>query len=167
MSRAFVKELDDSSELELPEPSPDPHPNYITPLGYQALRERLQTLSAARASLLPRAEELGTKSEMIAIERELRRLQRRLERATVVDPPANVGDEIRFGATITMTDERGGKYEFTVVGEDEVCAKRGAISWLSPVAQAVLGKGVGDLIEWERPSGTLELEIISVCYTTA
>jgi transcription elongation GreA/GreB family factor len=165
MSRAFVKELDaDAPVVELPERPPDPHPNYMTPSGFRASQGRLQALSADRAALLAQGEDLSTTSQVKTIERELRHLRQRLERAVVVNPAEHVGSEVRFGATVTLADEEGGTHAFTIVGEDEVCAARGAISWLSPLARALLGRRTGDRVEWERPVGTLELEITAVCY---
>ncbi len=163
MSRAFTKEPDGDVE-ELPERPPDPRPNYITPRGQRTLQARLRGLTADRAALIARAEDLSARSELRAIERELRHLRQRLEHAVVVQPLDRAPREVRFGATVTVVDGEGKTSELTVVGEDEACAATGAISWLSPLAQVLLGKAPGERVEWLRPAGSVDLEITSVSY---
>jgi transcription elongation GreA/GreB family factor len=82
-----------------------------------------------------------------------------------VDPAAQDGAEIRFGATVNVEDEEGARHVFTIVGEDEADPERGLISWVSPLGRALLNRRVGDAVRWQRPVGDLELEILSFGYS--
>ncbi|MCH8262433.1 MAG: GreA/GreB family elongation factor, partial [Proteobacteria bacterium] len=73
-------------------------------------------------------------------------------------------EEIRFGATVKLVDENDQQYIFTIVGEDEAEPDEGFISWISPLARALVGKKIDDVVIWERPAGNLELEILEFIY---
>jgi transcription elongation GreA/GreB family factor len=163
MSRAFVKELEGIEE-ELPARPQSPHPNYITPQGFRRLQVRLQELLKRREQLQAQDEDLTAKSQLKQVERDLRYLQANLERALIVDPAQQSHADIRFGARVRLIDENDKTHEFTIVGEEESCAPKGYISWLSPIAQALLGKQSGDTVIWERPMGNAELAILSFGY---
>ena len=165
MSRAFVKENDDpragDDQPELPRPS---HPNLITPRGLEALNEREEQLLEERAELLTRDGDLEALSHLGQVERDLRYLEGRIAAAQVVDPTRQPTDEVAFGAHVTMEDGEGTKHIYSIVGEDEADPAAGAVSWVSPLARALAGARVGDLVTWRRPSGDLELEVMEISY---
>jgi len=165
MSRAFVKEPEgdqaDTAPLERPQSA---HPNYITLRGFERLKARAESLRR-RARELESAGDLSAKNELAAVRAELRWLDQRVHAAIPVDPAAQAGDGIRFGATVEVEDDRGGRHAFTIVGEDEADPDHGLISWVSPLARALLNRKVGDTVRWQRPVGDLELEIVSFSYS--
>lgn len=164
MSRAFVREPDgDQAEEALPERPQSDHPNYITPRGLAALEARAEKLRR-RMRELERADALSAKSELAAVRAELRWLEQRVQLAIPVDPAAQQGASIRFGASVQLEDTDGGRHLFSIVGEDEADATRGRISWVSPLGRALLNRAVGDVVRWQRPVGDLELEILSFDY---
>jgi transcription elongation factor GreB len=169
MSRAFVKEPDGA----VPEPVPDrplsDHPNYVTPSGLGALRDKLGELEARRAQLVSEGEsEDGSPSEELAyLDRDLRYYAARLESAIVVDPASQPRHEVAFGAAVVAHDQRGAKHRFVVVGEDEADVACGKVSWVSPVAQALLGARLGSEVDWPRPAGDLRLTVESIDYPGA
>jgi len=165
MSRAFVKELDgEQAEEDLPQRAPSPYPNYVTPRGVRLLHQRLQALHEEHQALNSPEADLAAKTRLKQVERDIRTLEANLERAIVVDPKSQSRDDIRFGAVVTVLDENNHSHEFAIVGEDEACAPKGLISWVSPLAKALLGKQVGETVIWERPVGNLELEVVSFSY---
>lgn len=162
MSRAFVKE-DGPDNEPLPDLPISPHPNFVTPSGLRALRARLGEAQARLAALRARAERLDKLPEAAA-ERDIRYLEARLKSAILVDPAGQPPGEVAFGATVTALDEDGAERVFRIVGEDEADGARGWISPQSPLARALIGAAAGDLVEWRRPGGTLELEILRLTY---
>ena len=165
MSRAFVKEPDgDQVDDAIPERPQSEHPNYITLAGLELLQQRLQALYQEKESLQGDKEDLAVRNRIQWIERDLRYYQQRLDRAIPVDISGQAGDEIRFGATVTLLDTEGRQLEFTIVGEDEAEVDAGRISWVSPLARALLGRRVGDTVIWPRPAGDVELEIADFRY---
>jgi transcription elongation GreA/GreB family factor len=165
MSRAFVKEQDDKPAIdELPERPQSPHPNYMTARGRALLQERCQELLKQRALLAADSDDALAAQQLRQVERDLRYFQARLERAIVVDPLTQPADEVHFGAGVSLRDENGKKHEFAIVGEDEADAARNRISWVSPLAHAMIGSRVGDTVVWKRPVGDLDLEIIAIRY---
>ena len=165
MSRAFVKEPDgEEAEEHLPLRSPSPYPNYLTTRGFSLLKSRLQALVEERGRLdFPEAD-LTARTHLKQVERDIRTLEESLQRAIVVDPRQQSRDDVRFGAVVKVMGEDQQSHEFTIVGEEEACAPKGLISWISPLAKALLGKRVGDTVVWDRPAGSLELEIVSFHY---
>lgn len=165
MSRAFVKEPEgDQAEEELPERPQSSNPNYITPAGLTRLHERIEALRGREQVLAASADALSAKNELSSLRAELRYLEKRVQAAIPVDPAAQAGDEIRFGATVEVEDETGQRHVFTVVGEDEADPDAGRVSWVSPLGRALLNRRVGDVVQWQRPAGDLELEILSFSY---
>ena len=162
MSRAFVKE-DGPDNEPLPDLPISPHPNYVTPRGLQALRDRLATTLAELTRLKARADRLDLLPEKAA-ERDIRYLEARLRSAILVDPAVQSRDEAAFGARITVADEDGVETVYEITGEDEADATLGRIAPHSPLARALLGATVGDVVEWKRPAGTVELEVIAIDY---
>ena len=160
MSRAFVKE--DRPDTEpLPDLPISPHPNYVTPRGLAALRDRLEAVRVELARLKARPDRLDTLPERAA-ERDIRYLEARIASAIPVDPRAQPRDEVAFGARVTVADEDGAETVYEIVGEDEADATLGRIAPQSPLARALMGAGVGDTVEWKRPAGMVVLEVVAV-----
>jgi transcription elongation factor GreB len=162
MSRAFVREPEgDQADLDVPERPQSSHPNYITPAGLERLQEQIAGLRQRILELDAQKEDLSARSELGLLQAELRYLEKREQAAIPVDPAAQSGDQIRFGATVEMEDEKGHRHVFTIVGEDEADVEKGLISWVSPLGRALLDRRAGDVVRWQRPVGDLELEILS------
>jgi transcription elongation factor GreB len=164
MSRAFVKEDDAGATGEILDLPQSEHPNYITPRGLAELRQRLAAAQEKRQALLGTRGGVDRELPLAHAEREIRYLETRIERAILIDPARQKPNEVAFGATVRVADPQGEEREFTIVGEDEVDAEHGRVSWVSPLARALLGSRVGDLILWRRPAGDAELEILAIRY---
>ncbi len=165
MSRAFVKE-DDGAEVsdELPERPQSPYPNHVTPRGLELLEAQLKRLQEQRQKLQEDPEDLMNKETLKLVERDIRYVQERIERAVVIDPAAQPPDQVAFGARVETEDEEGERRAFTLVGEDEADPAAGLISWVSPLGRALTGARVGDVVTWKRPVGDLHLEVLSISY---
>ncbi|MGA0888116.1 MAG: GreA/GreB family elongation factor [bacterium] len=165
MSRAFVKEPDgDEVADDLPERKISPHPNYVTPRGQQLLQEQLQHAEAERQRLQGK-EEMSAKQALARVERDLRYLRQRVPQAILVIPPDNPSEQVCFGMWVEVLEGQIIR-KFQIVGEDEALNKQQLISWVSPLAKAVLGAQVGDLVQWQKPGGSVELEILSLSYVS-
>ena len=141
MSRAFVKESDDAGE-PLPELAISPHPNFVTPDGLKLLEARIAALEVE----LKAARAADDKPLLARVNRDLRYWTQRRSTARVV-PPTVDPDAARFGVTVTLryADDRS-EACFKIVGEDEADPARGLVSFVSPLAKALLGKVVGDAV---------------------
>jgi transcription elongation factor GreB len=165
MSRAFVKELDgEDVGDDAPEKAQSRHPNLITPAGLEKLKARIAALTAERDATAAKPEDPIVQTHLKGVERDLRYLQGRLERTQLVDPAEQPKDEVGFGATVEVVDDNEQKHVFTIVGEDEADATTGMVSWVSPLARALLKAKVGDVVTWQRPAGDLGLEIKAIRY---
>ncbi len=165
MSRAFVKEPEgEAAGDDQPELPISPHPNYVTPDGLAALEARLAALRGERKEVTAGADRLINQATLRSVEREIRYLERRLGSAIRVDPAAQPHDRVAFGATVEVAEESGDVRLYRIVGEDQADAERGWVSYVSPLARALLEAEVGDLVVWQKPTGDLELEIVSVRY---
>ena len=165
MSRAFVKEPDgDQAETDLPVRPQSKHPNYITMKGLEKQKAYLNDL-ISECSILKTSNTLADKNKIKSLNADITYLKQRVKSAIPVKVEAQEGKDIRFGATITLVDENNTKYKFTIVGQDEVDTENGLISWVSPLATALIGKQLGDVIVWTRPVGALELEIEEFKYS--
>lgn len=156
-------------------------PNYVTPYGYERMRRELEWLDhherprvtaevSYAASLGDRsenAEYIYGKKRLREIDSRRRFLVKRLEKARLVDPATLSGDQVRFGATVTLADEKGDEKTWRIYGEDEVDVAKGILSWRSPIARAILGKREGDTARFEAPGGQREVEILEVRYEPA
>ena len=163
MSRAFVKEPDGEEVADdLPERQISPHPNYVTPHGQQLLQEQLQHAEAERQRLQGK-EEMSAKQALVRVERDLRYLRQRVMQAILVIPPDNTSEQVCFGMWVEVLEGEIIR-KFQIVGEDEALNNQQLISWVSPLAKAVLGAEVGDLAQWQKPDGSVELEILSISY---
>ena len=153
MSRAFIKE-DSLPEEQPPKPLrsvlPEGSPNYVTPDGAKRMKAELDGLIAGRG---PRER--------------IRELTRILDSVVVLGPPTEDLDIVRFGATVSVrTVQSGETVRYRIVGVDETDIARGYISWVSPIAMALLTTVEGDRIHAKLPSGERELEILDVSYET-
>jgi len=153
--------------------------NYITPHGYDRLRDELEQLwkverptlvqtiawAASNGDRSENGDYIYGKKRLREIDRRVRFLRKRLEQAEVVDP-AQRGecDQVFFGATVTVCDNNGCESTYSIVGIDEADAGSGLISWVSPLARAMLKLREGDVAVLRTPSGIQELEILSVAY---
>jgi transcription elongation factor GreB len=179
MNKAFVKESDgDDDEGGLP-PIPPGAKNYITPQGYQRIREELLQLidterpevvkivhwAASNGDRSENGDYIYGKRRLREIDRRIRFLTKRLDLAEVVDPSIHHGsDQVFFGATVTYLNGTGSEQSITIVGIDELDPLKGKISWVSPVARALTKSREGDVITLTTPAGVDELEILSVTY---
>jgi transcription elongation factor GreB len=180
MSKAFTKESDQDEDDELPSPPPVPGgKNYITRAGYDRLRAELFTLidderpkiveivhwAASNGDRSENGDYLYGKKRLREIDRRIRFLTRRLEIAEVVDASTHHGgDQVFFGSTLTYADDTGAETTVTILGVDEADSAQGQISWVSPVARALLKARVGEVVRLVVPGGTQELEVLSVSY---
>lgn len=163
MSRAFVNEDAGKDRPDLPDLPLSPGPNFVTPRGHAALHSRLATRQTDLATLRARTERLDKLPEAAA-ERDIRWLEARLKAAVVIDPASHDLTEVAFGLAVTVLDGQGHQTTYEIVGEDEADAPRGRIAPQSPLARALLGARVGDTVNWRRPSGATDLEILAIAH---
>lgn len=151
MSRAFVKEDDGSSGEELPERPVSSYRNLVTAEGLAAIEAELGRLHAL---LLTAGQD---RSARAPIERDLRYWNARRANAELV-PPHVAGDEVRFGATVSVARADGRTQTFRIVGEDEADPARGTLSHASPLARAIMNREVGDVVR----VGDADVEIVAI-----
>ena len=181
MNKAFVKESegdDDDLENSLP-PIPAGSKNYITPAGYQRMKDELLHLidverpevvrvvhwAASNGDRSENGDYLYGKRRLREIDRRIRFLTKRLDLAEVVDPSVHHGsDQIFFGATVTYVNQAGKETTVTIVGIDEIDPLNGKVSWISPVARALTKASEGDTVTLHTPAGMDTLEILEVRY---
>jgi transcription elongation factor GreB len=179
MSKAFVKEEDDApqSEAAATPRLPAVGKNYITPAGYARLKDELKNLveverpevvktvawAAALGDRSENADYIYGKRRLREIDRRVRFLIKRLESAQVVNSAGRDTDQIFFGATVKLRSESGEK-TVTIVGVDEVDPAHGRVSWVSPIAKALLKAREGDTVTLRSPAGEEQLEILEVSY---
>ncbi len=181
MSKAFTKESsgdDDDDELALPE-LPAGGKNYLTPAGYQRLREELMSLldderpkivevvswAAKNGDRSENGDYLYGKKRLREIDRRIRFLTKRLDIAEVADPSVHHGsDQVFFGATVTYENARGEERTITIKGIDEVDNLQGEVSWVSPIARALLKTRVGDEVSLMTPGGVETVDVVAVSY---
>ncbi len=147
MSVAFTKEQDaESAAADLPDRPISPHPNLVTPEGLAALDAGLASARAAWASARAGEDVNTDRTPMARATRDLRYYSVRRANARLITPEAGA-DVVRFGGGFTLEREDGRRQTFRIVGEDEADPAGGSVSHVSPLAQAVLGKGVGDITQ--------------------
>jgi transcription elongation factor GreB len=179
MSKAFTRETDSEDDEDAGPALPPSGRNYITPQGYARLRaELLQLIDEERPKVVEVvhwAASNGDRSEngdyiygkkrLREIDRRIRFLTKRLEIAEVADPTLHHGHtQVFFGATVTYADEAGAERTITIVGIDEADSLQGQVSWISPIARALLKAGEGDVVKLVTPAGAQEIEVLEVRY---
>ena len=180
MSKAFVKEPDSEADLLYEPPAiPAGIKNYMTPQGHRHMQDELhQLLRVERpkvAETVAWAAGNGDRSEngdytygkrrLREIDRRIRFLSTRLKSAEVVDPEQQKKlDRVFFGATVTYAAEDGTETTITIVGIDEADFARGQVSWVSPIARALLKAHQGDTVELRAPAGVKQLEVVEIRY---
>ena len=183
MSKAFVKDEageDDDDDVGTPS-LPAGVKNYITPSGYRRMRDELAQLvkeerpevvrvvswAASNGDRSENGDYIYGKKRLREIDRRIRFLTRRLDIAEVVDPAVRPAtDQIFFGATVRY-ECAGEENEITIVGIDEVDAGAGRVSWISPIARALLKAREGDVVQLATPAGEETLEILAVRYAAS
>lgn len=166
MSRAFVKDHDDNAQDALPDLPLSEHPNHVTPRGIAILRDRLAATRARRDALKLGENnnlDLDQQRELASLERELRWLNTRVASAIEMDLTKQPRDRVAFGAIVTVDSDEGER-RWQIVGEDEADAEHGLVSYVSPLAKALLGARVGDEVRWERPAGDVTIEVMAIDY---
>ena len=184
MSKAFTKESD--TETEEPEVEPAPLPkgkNYVTPRGLSLLREEFDQLrrverpkvvevvawAAGNGDRSENGDYIYGKKRLREIDRRLRFLLKRIESAEVVDPARQKNrDRVFFGATVTFVDADADldaeETTLRIVGIDEASAARGEVSWVSPIARALMKAEEGDVVSFRTPTGTRDIEVVKIAY---
>jgi len=182
MSKAFTKESDSDADDDLDDAAP-PIPagakNYITPAGLRRLQDELRQLksverpkvveivswAAGNGDRSENGDYLYGKKRLREIDRRIRFLLKRLEIAEPVDPKLQKNrSQVFFGATVTYVDHHGAEKTVRIVGIDEARIEQGEISWISPVARALMKARAGDLVELRTPHGPEQIEVIEITY---
>lgn len=152
--------------------------NYITPIGHKKLKDELDHLlkverpettkviqwAAGNGDRSENADYIYGKKRLREIDRRIRFLTDRLDKAIVVNPVEIVSEKIQFGATVEISDEEGNTKIISIVGVDEINTEKGHLSWRSPIGGSLIGKEEGDAISVRTPNGVLEYEIITITY---
>jgi len=182
MSKAFTRESEtEDDEVGLP-PLPAGGKNYITPKGYAALRAELFDLidnerpkvvdivhwAASNGDRSENGDYIYGKKRLREIDRRIRFLTKRLEIAEVTDPSVHLGkDQVFFGATVTYVQEAGDERTITILGIDEADSLKGEVTWISPIARALIKAREGDVVKLVTPLGVQEVEVLRVLYPQA
>ena len=183
MNKAFTREVDDAGDDDDPDGTAPPLPsgskNYITVQGYQRLRAELLHLidderpkvvevvswAASNGDRSENGDYLYGKKRLREIDRRIRFLTKRLDIAEVADPSLHHGsDQIFFGATVTYVNARGEQRTVTIKGVDESDSLAGEVSWISPIARALLKAREGDEVKLATPGGVESIEVLEVRY---
>ena len=181
MNKAFTKETDADDDDDDPSPAslPAGGKNYITPSGFARLRGELLELmdnerprvvevvhwAARNGDRSENGDYLYGKKRLREIDRRIRFLTMRLEIAEITDPSVHHGsDQIFFGATVTYADESGQGRTVTILGIDEADSAKGEVSWIAPIARALLRAREGDEVRLMTPVGAQEIEVLTVSY---
>lgn len=184
MNKAFVRENESGEDDDGEEPVgasslPAGSKNYLTPAGHAALRAEFEQLvkverpqlvqvvswAASNGDRSENGDYIYGKKRLREIDRRIRFLSKRLEFSEVIDP-AERGDcdQVFFGATVTVSNQAGEEKTYSIVGLDEVDVGRGRISWVSPLAKALLKAREGDVVTLRTPGGVEELEVVEIRY---
>ena len=180
MNKAFVSEKDSEEKEEgLPYVTDAPSGrNYMTPAGARSLQDELRRLKFQERPEVVRVVEWaagnGDRSEngdyiygkkrLREIDRRINFLGKRLAAIEVVDPLKVKSNQVLFGATVRIRDESDREKTYSIVGIDEADAARGRISWMSPLAKALLKGREGDVVQCRSPGGVQEIEILEISY---
>jgi len=167
MSKAFTRESDDAPDVPLrprrTSALPPGTKNYLTAAGASGLRDELNTLlNTDRPALAALSNDPAAKSRLAAVEDRAGQIQDTLRSAVVVEAPPGPHDEVRFGATVTVRHRQGEETQYRIVGVDETDIDRDWISWLSPIAKALLNARIGQKVRIKLPGGDDELVILAI-----
>ena len=182
MSKAFTKETEASDELpDEPDLLPAGAKNYVTPRGLRLLQEELRQLlrlerpkmvetvswAAGNGDRSENGDYIYGKRRLREIDRRIRFLTKRIESADVVHPEQQRNrDQVFFGATVTYANGRGEEHTITIVGVDEADLAENRVSWIAPIARALLKTREGDVVELKTPSGRDSVEVLAIRYET-
>jgi transcription elongation factor GreB len=182
MSKAFTKETDGEDDEDLADDAPilpTGSKNYMTATGFEALRREYRELlhverpkivevvswAAGNGDRSENGDYLYGKKKLREIDRRVRFLSKRLEIAEVVDPTQRTNfEQIFFGATVTYAREDDSEHTITIVGIDEADVDKAQVSWISPIARALLKARVGDTVEVRTPAGRETIEVVKIAY---
>jgi transcription elongation factor GreB len=182
MGKAFIRETDTDEEEEGPAPLPAGGKNYITPSGYATLRAELFDLidnarpkvvdivhwAASNGDRSENGDYIYGKKRLREIDRRIRFLTKRLEIAEVTDPSVHFGnDQVFFGAIVSYSNDTGEERTVTILGIDEADSLKGEVTWISPIARALLKAREGDVVKLYTPQGMQDIEILRVLYPQA
>ena len=169
MSKAFTR--DENEGPEIPDIPPTAsliapgEKNYITAQGARKLRDELQRLvEVTRPDLAEASEDPDAKRQLARLDQRIMQLEESLQGAEIVAPPEGPPDVVRFGATVTVRESDGTKTCYRIVGVDEMDLDRNWVSWMSPIAKALLNARRGQRVSFKFPSGQETLEIIDIGY---
>jgi transcription elongation factor GreB len=183
MSKAFTREPEgeeDEEFLALAPPIPSGTKNYMTPAGHRRMREEFERLvklerpemvrivswAASNGDRSENGDYIYGKKRLREMDRRIRFLTKRLETAEIVDPATQAGlDQVFFGARVTVCDAEGEEATYQLVGIDEADVSAGLISWISPLARALMKAKEGDLVRFQSPAGVRELEVLEIIYS--
>ncbi|MCK9283482.1 MAG: transcription elongation factor GreB [Rhodocyclaceae bacterium] len=181
MSKAFTRESekdDDELAAGVP-PIPPGTPNYMTRQGHRQMREEFERLikverpelvkvvswAASNGDRSENGDYIYGKKRLREMDKRIRFLTKRLENAVVVDPAEQQNvEQVFFGARVTICDADGSEARYQIVGIDEANATEGRISWISPLARALMKAREGDWVRFQSPAGLREIEVIGIRY---
>ncbi len=181
MNKAFTKEGEgeDDGPDHQPDSLPDHGKNYMTPFGFALLQKEMKTLqreerpkvvevvswAAGNGDRSENGDYIYGKKRLREIDRRIRYLSKSLKSAIVVDPQQQQGlDQVFFGATVLYAREDGSEHIVKLVGLDEADLKQGKISWISPLARALMKAHAGDTVELHTPAGIEHIDILEITY---
>jgi transcription elongation factor GreB len=181
MNKAFVKETEQDDDDDVPQAPPIPPgaKNYMTPAGYRRIKDELLELidvdrpevvkivhwAASNGDRSENGDYIYGKRRLREIDRRIRFLTKRLDLAEVVDSSRQENvDQVFFGATVDYAGDDGEEHTVTIVGVDEVDLDHGRVSWISPIARALLKAKIGDTVALHTPVGVQQIDILDVRY---
>jgi transcription elongation factor GreB len=167
VSKAFTRESDEGADAPVLRRSvlPPGVKNLITPKGVQQLRAEFERLrQEERPRLAAAATDDETKRQLQVLDQRLQHLHETMHTAVVTGPPAALDDVVHFGASVVVRDRSGEQTSYRIVGVDETDLDQNWVSWLSPIAKALLNARVGQRVRFKFPAGEAELEILKVSY---
>jgi transcription elongation factor GreB len=169
MSKAFTREETDGPDMpDLPPLAstlPPGAKNYMTPVGAERLREELARLiEVSRPQLAASRDDPDSKRLLAGIDQRIAQVEQSLQTAEVVRHPPGETSVVHFGATVVVREENGEESTYRIVGVDETDFDRGWVSWLSPIAKALVNGRLGERVRFKFPSGEEDLEIVRIAY---
>lgn len=165
MSRAFIKENDlEHASIDLPERPLSNRPNYVTANGLKLLNTQIDTLKMQREKLKQNKDDSLINQKIAMIERDMRYYAAQIESAIIALPQNEDYGTVLFGAKVTVENEDGTISTFEIVGEDEANVYQGKVSFVSPLAEALIGSKIGDEVLWAKPMGDTYLIIRNIEY---